>query len=442
MKPIIKILSIALSLTLCVGHAEAKDKDGGFVRTSGTHFYKGNSTKPYYFMGTNMWYAPILGSKGEGGNRKRLCAELDSLKRIGVNNLRILVGADAGSKNANTVKPYLQETPAKLNENLLEGLDYTLQQMHKRGMVAVVYLTNSWDWSGGFGFYLKNAGLPDSPDSHGEGYNAYVDYAKAFYTNEKAKEMYYNFVKQIVTRKNAITGRPYAQDPTIMSWQLCNEPRPFGGREGQEAFVEWIRHTSDLIKALDPNHLISTGSEGVIGCHVGKSICCEEDQQLCTLVHGLDNIDYMTVHIWPANWGWATKDRLFDALQNVYLKTEDYLAQHDRIARTIDKPYVVEEFGYPRDHNFYAPDIPTQARDGFYQFIFNTLIDSKNNSGPMAGCNFWGWSGRGRAAADQWQSGADYLNDPPHEPQGWYSVYNTDSTTINIISRTAAEVNK
>lgn len=442
MKPIIKILSIALSLTLCVSHAEAKDKDGGFVRTSGTHFYKGNSTKPYYFMGTNMWYAPILGSKGEGGNRKRLCAELDSLKRIGVNNLRILVGADAGSKNANTVKPYLQETPGKLNENLLEGLDYTLQQMHKRGMVAVVYLTNSWDWSGGFGFYLKNAGLPDSPDSHGEGYNAYVDYAKAFYTNEKAKEMYYNFVKQIVTRKNAITGKPYAQDPTIMSWQLCNEPRPFGGREGQEAFVEWIRHTSDLIKALDPNHLISTGSEGVIGCHVGKNICCEEDQQLCTLVHGLDNIDYMTVHIWPANWGWTTKDRLFDALQNVYLKTEDYLAQHDRIARTIDKPYVVEEFGYPRDHNFYAPDIPTQARDGFYQFIFNTLIDSKNNSGPMAGCNFWGWSGRGRAAADQWQSGADYLNDPPHEPQGWYSVYNTDSTTINIISRTAAEVNK
>ena len=442
MKPIIKILSIALSLTLCVGHAQAKGNDEGFVRTSGIHFYKGNSTKPYYFMGTNMWYAPILGSKGEGGNRKRLCAELDSLKRIGVNNLRILVGADAGSKNANTVKPYLQETPGKLNENLLEGLDYTLQQMHKRGMVAVVYLTNSWDWSGGFGFYLKNAGLPDSPDSHGEGYNAYVDYAKAFYTNEKAKEMYYNFVKQIVTRKNAITGKPYAQDPTIMSWQLCNEPRPFGGREGQEAFVEWIRRTSDLIKALDPNHLISTGSEGVIGCHVGKSICCEEDQQLCTLVHGLDNIDYMTVHIWPANWGWATKDRLFDALQNVYLKTEDYLAQHDRIARTIDKPYVVEEFGYPRDHNFYAPDIPTQARDGFYQFIFNTLIDSKNNSGPMAGCNFWGWSGRGRAAADQWQSGADYLNDPPHEPQGWYSVYNTDSTTINIISRTAAEVNK
>lgn len=115
-------------------------------------FFKGQQTEPYYFIGTNFWYGPILGSTGQGGNRTRLCAELDSLKALGVNNLRILAGADAGSKHANTVKPYLQAKPGELNDTLLVGLDYMLAEMAKRDMVAVIYLTNSWDWSGGYGF--------------------------------------------------------------------------------------------------------------------------------------------------------------------------------------------------------------------------------------------------------------------------------------------------
>ena len=32
-----------------------------------------------------------------------------------------------------------------------------------------------------------------------------------------------------------------------------------------------------------------------------------------------------------------------------------------------------------------------------------------------------------------WQQGDDYLCDPPHEPQGWYSVFADDSSTIAII---------
>jgi mannan endo-1,4-beta-mannosidase len=32
-----------------------------------------------------------------------------------------------------------------------------------------------------------------------------------------------------------------------------------------------------------------------------------------------------------------------------------------------------------------------------------------------------------------WQKGDQLTGDPPHEPQGWYSVYNTDSTTQRLI---------
>ena len=122
--------------------------ENSFITIEGTQIMRGG--KPYYFIGTNFWYAPILGSTGEGGNRDRLCKELDALKALGVENLRILAGADAGSANANSVKPYLQPKPGELNDTLLIGLDYTLAELEKRGMTAVIYLTNSWDWSGGF----------------------------------------------------------------------------------------------------------------------------------------------------------------------------------------------------------------------------------------------------------------------------------------------------
>ena len=419
--------ALASLFALALPAQAAGDPDGGktaFVKVRGTHFYKGDSDKPLYFVGTNLWYAPILGSTGQGGDRKRLRAELDSLHALGVDNLRILAGADAGSTNANTVRPVLQTKPGELNDTLLTGLDYTLREMAKRGMTAVIYLTNSWDWSGGFGFYLRATGHGDSPNASGDGYRAYVDYAKRFFDDKEAQRLYRDFVSRIVGRTNSLTGKPYRDDPTIMAWQLCNEPRPFGEEE-IPAFAEWVRETATLIKQADPNHLVSTGSEGVIGCM--------QDAELCERVHGYDCIDYITVHIWPANWGWTSRDRLFAGLSNVYIKTQEYLEAHNRIAAKTGKPYVVEEFGYPRDANGLLPTSSTDARDCFYSFLFRALSDSRRDGGAMAGCNFWGWGGKGVPPDKEWKPGADYLCDPPHEPQGWYSVYQSDSTTLNVI---------
>lgn len=399
-----------------------------FISVNGKQFDRDG--KPYYFIGTNLWYGPIIGSDGEGGNRNRLVRELDSLKTCGVENLRILVGADAGSKNANTVKPYLQPEPGVLNDTLLAGLDFLLAEMHKRDMVGVIYLTNSWDWSGGYGFYMTNNGFKDSPNASGEGYNKYVAYASKFVHSSKSIAMFHAFVKSIITRTNRYTGKPYKDDPTIMSWQICNEPRPFArDAKSKELFYQFISSTARLIKQLDPNHLVSTGSEGLYGC--------EADEDLCTRVHNDLNIDYLTVHIWPINWGWASRDRLYEALPNVYIKANNYINLHIRMAERINKPMVIEEFGYSRDRNMYLEGSSTLARDSFYEFIFSRVQQSKQNNGPIAGCNFWGWGGEGRPNAKEWKPGDDFINDPPHEPQGWYSVYNSDSTTIDLIKKTA-----
>ena len=81
---------------------------------------------------------------------------------------------------------------------------------------------------------------------------------------------------------------------------------------------------------------------------------------------------------------------------------------------------------------------PTKGRDAYYKMVFTIIRDS----GKIAGCNFWGWSGAGRPTDVQWLPGHDYLIDPPHEPQGWYSVYDEDMATIMVIREAVKQLKK
>jgi mannan endo-1,4-beta-mannosidase len=399
-----------------------------FITADTTGFQKDG--KPYRYIGTNLWYASILGSTGEGGDRARLCKELDNLKEIGVTNLRILSGPDDGSLLANPAKPFLQTEPGTLNDTLLAGLDFTIAELEKRGMDAVIYLNNAWDWSGGYGFYLKQCGYGDSPNTNVPGgYSSYVDYCANFSRDTTALNMYYDYIRQIVSRKNSITGRHYKDEPAIMAWQLCNEPRPFSP-DNKELFAAWIAKAASIIKNIDPNHLVSTGSEGYIGCEV--------DMELCERIHADKNIDYITIHIWPVNWGWAPRSNPDIGIGNACLESGKYIDEHIRLAERIGKPIVIEEFGYSRKNNESGVGIPTDSRDIFYRYIFERVLESDR----IAGCNFWGWGGKGRPRELVWQQGDDYLCDPPHEPQGWYSVFDNDTTTINVIKEYTQALNR
>lgn len=58
---------------------------------------------------------------------------------------------------------------------------------------------------------------------------------------------------------------------------------------------------------------------------------------------------------------------------------------------------------------------------------------------PGAGGNVWSWSGEARPveAGAFWTVGDPFTGDPPHERQGWYSIYATDTTTLQLLSRYA-----
>lgn len=393
-------------------------KSDGYVRVENGEFYIKDS--PYRYVGTNFWYAPIIASNGRGGDRVRLVKELDKMQEIGINNLRILVGGDGKDGLASHIEPTLQTKPGIYNDTILEGLDYLLLELEKRHMKAVLYLNNAWEWSGGYSTYLEWAGEGKAPIPSVDGWPAYMEYVKKFVKCDSAMEMSYNHVRNIVSRVNSINGKPYKNSPAIMSWQIANEPRAFSD-DNKEAFAEWIHETAKVIKSIDPNHLVSTGSEGKHGC--------EEDIELWDKIHSFPEIDYANIHIWPYNWSWITPETTISGVEVACENTNKYISEHYSLSKEKGKPLVLEEFGYPRDNMQYDINTPTTSRDKYYKYVFSII----NDSGMIAGCNFWGWGGFAIPKHKIWQQGDDYTGDPAQEEQGLNSVFSNDKSTIGII---------
>ncbi|MGZ3305973.1 MAG: glycoside hydrolase 5 family protein [Asticcacaulis sp.] len=416
--------------------AGSATEKGGFVKVDGIHFKLGGQTHRY--AGANIWYGAYLGADAAFANRARLVRELDDLSGLGITNLRVLASSEL-SPLKNSLDPAFSLKPGVYNNKLLGGLDFLLAEMGKRGMKAVLYLTNFWEWSGGMvtyqswfngGNYINN-GDPAHP------WPEFADFSAQFYAMEESKQAYWHYVRMLLSRRNAITGVAYADDPAIMAWQLCNEPRPGGSdasvAKNAPAYYTWIADTAALIRSLDRNHLVSLGHEGLMGANKHEDI----------VLKAHEHIDYMTAHIWPQNWGWVDPANIPGTFDAGATKVKDYIIASIALAQKAGKPLVFEEFGFPRDNVVYEPGTPTTYKDKFYGLIYGAVEDAIAHDTPVAGSNFWAWGGAGRALHPDYhmlRGETNYVGDPPHEPQGWYSVFNTDTSTQALIKAHAGRL--
>jgi mannan endo-1,4-beta-mannosidase len=431
-------LMLTATAALASSSIAARPMRSPFVRTAGTRLVTG--TNPYRIAGTNMWYAAYLGADAPIGNRDRLKRELDRLGELGINNVRLL-GSSEFSPLKNSVRPAFRDRTAHFNETLLRGLDHALAEIGRRNLTAVIYLTNFWEWSGGMMTYLywTNGGRYINMNDPAHPWPQFPDMSSGFYGQAAAVRLFDQFVRAVVGRRNTVTGRLYRDDPAILSWQLANEPRPGGsdeaGRQHMKAYLAWIDGTARLIKAIDPNHMVSTGSEGTMGCI--------NDVQCVVDAHSSPAIDYVNAHVWPQNWNWADPKDLAGSWPTVEHNARDYIAQQLGIARRLNKPLIIEEFGFPRDGGSFEAGAPTGFKDRFYQLIYSLVLESVRSDAPLQGCNFWGWGGEGRAQHSDHhfvRGDTSYVADPPHEPQGWYSVFDVDKSTQAVIRDYATAV--
>ena len=130
------------------------------------------------------------------------------------------------------------------------------------------------------------------------------------------------------------------------------------------------------------------------------------------------------------------------------------------MAAALGKPLILEEFGLARDGEGFVPATAVgaaAAADGHrrevYAALFALVLASHGGGGgggggggapaaEISGVSFWAWAGEGRPRTPGgfWQLGDALLGDPPHERQGWYSVYDDDREMSELIARTAARI--
>lgn len=415
-----------LCLALNILFVSAQQK---VYNTVSTQFVKVKERKftinetPYFFVGTNYWLSPFVATTPVG--KKRVEEDLDSLQKMGVTNVRLMAFSESPNNSPYRISP-TNNNKAILSEPHMVALDFTLQALKKRNMYAVVCLTNFWPWSGGMAQYLKWSGGIDSilyPSEKANSWDTYMKQTAKFYSNPKAKSLYTTAITKLILRVNKVNNLQYKDDPTIMAWQLCNEPRAM---DNQKDYLSWIKSTSDYIKAIDSNHLISIGSEGYTPASNNNNAFEE--------AHSFKNIDYAVAHVWVQNWEWYNPLLHDSTIVKAKKETKDYIYNHVAVAKKLNKPFVLEEFGIARDSGSFSPTSSTINRDDFYSFVFQEVYDHCFN-GDASGVNFWAFAGKGRpkVSGGMWKIGDDFIGDPPHEQQGWYSVYDKDASTIEII---------
>ena len=406
----------------------------GFVSVKGKHFELDG--KPYRYAGANLWYGMYLGSPGATGDRARLAKELDQLAAQGVMNLRVLAVSEASTLKR-SVRPVVLQGPKEIDDTLWQGLDYLLDEMAKRDMNAVLYLNNFWQWSGGMAAYQSwTTGKPAmDPDVTGD-WNGFMENSAAFYRDANGQEIFHDAIRKLVERKNSVNGRVYAADPTIMAWQLANEPRP--GADGNARyypeFIQWIDSTAGYIKSLGIKQLVSTGNEGWMGTAGSR--------ELYETAHKSPNVDYLTFHMWAPNWQWFDPKKPDATYESAWAKMQEYLNWHIDTANKLGKPTVLEEFGINRDQGAFEPTAKTTYRDRFYTAIYALLARRAAAGDAIAGSNFWAWGGAGRThnADFMWKTGDSFVGDPPQEAQGLYCVFDSDASTIAIIAAHARQI--
>ena len=421
------IMLICCNMIACRRSSHADD----FVRVANAEFILGNKT--YRFTGINFWHAAYLGADIIPSGRERLARELSLLKSYGIDNLRVMASAEQSDLEMSVV-PAFHLMPGEYNEKLLTGLDFLLDELHSRNMKAVLVLNNYWQWSGGMAQYL-NWVTGDSiidPDATGN-WRGFMNFSAGFYYSVDAQKCFYQYLEHIIQRKNTINRINYNQDPTIMTWELANEPRPhpesLQNKELLTDYYKWIDSTARYIHSLAPYQLVTTGSEGLAGSLHDSAIYFD--------THRIPAIDYITFHLWPKNWGWFIADRQTETLPVVLENARRYCIRHINYAEMLNKPTVLEEFGIGRDKENYLPGTSVMARDTFLSLIYEIIEDNMRSGKPIAGSNLWTWGGEGRAHHPEarWIQGTDYTGDPPQEPQGLNSVFDVDSSTLSIMKQ-------
>lgn len=381
----------ALPLLLCVGAALSGGE--GFVAASPSGFTLDGA--PFTRLGANCYYLSYK-------PRAMVEALLDDAAAMNLGVVRMWAFLDRGSLDGSIEDVHgpadgvwfqawdPQAGQAVWNDgaNGLGHLDAVVAEAAARGLKLTLVLTNNWRDFGGVDQYCRWFGLARHD---------------LFYTDARCKAAYKAWAEHLIMRVNPLTGLRYRDDPTILAWELINEPRRSGSNPAlphspglsSQVITDWAREMSDHIRGLDPNHLIAVGDEGFVdtgaGAHTADHLA----------LSALPAIDFTTFHLYPEHWSFPAG------------LADDWIRQHIAYAEALGKPAVLEEYGLGDE----------AARDATYA-RWNGIVRDEGGAGA------WFWMLAGSDGA-----GGVY---PDYDG---FTIYRT-SATAGVVSGFAPSPNR
>jgi mannan endo-1,4-beta-mannosidase len=302
------------------------ERDGAELRRDG---------RPFRFVHVNAYY--LQDEVGQGNPDNALDA-LDACVALGVPVVRTWAFNDDPNKQSR-----MQDDLGAPREEGLRALDRVLHEAARRGLHLILPLMNFWSAYGGNAQWLRWRGVAVSDEERANPERI----AARFYGDPQLRDAYARHVATLLRRKNTITGVVYGEDPTVMAWELMNEPR--------HAPADWIAFAAEHVRR-DARQLVGLGDEGAVDSN---------------------DLDLASLHFYPEKHGGAGDELRVGC------------AAITAACRRVTRPLIVGEFGL-RDDN-----LPLAARQECYREWFAWARDE-----GVAGIGPWLLGHRGRRPED------------------------------------------
>ncbi|KAG8695701.1 hypothetical protein FRC08_007599 [Ceratobasidium sp. 394] len=286
----------------------------GFVKTSGQKFVLNGAT--YTVVGSNAYWIPQLANSAD------ITKAFSDLKNAGFTTLRTWGFNEVTSPSGTYYNLWSGTTPTlNTGSTGLGKFDEVVAAAKVAGIRLIVALTNNWADYGGMDVYVKQIKNSANHD--------------LFYTDSTVKAAFKKYIAAFVGR--------YKNDPTILAWELANEPRCRGstgtstGTCTPATITAWATEISAYIKSIDSNHLVALGDEGFYNWpngpnypyQGGEGVDFEANLKISTL-------DFGTFHAYPEHWGQSA---------NLTAWGVQWIKDHAASQKAANKPVIIEEFG-------------------------------------------------------------------------------------------------
>nr|AAV44080.1 hypothetical protein [Oryza sativa Japonica Group]AAV44120.1 hypothetical protein [Oryza sativa Japonica Group] len=353
----------------------------GMVRTRGAQFVVGGG-RPFYVNGFNTYWLMVLAV--DPSTRGKVTEVFRQAAAVGLTVCRTWAFNDGGWRA-------LQKSPGVYDEEVFKALDFVVSEARKHKIRLILPLINNWDDYGGKAQYVRWA----QAAAAGAG-------ADAFFSDETVRGYFKSHVTAVLTRVNAYTGVAYRDDPTIMAWELMNEPRCASDPTG-DTLQAWIAEMAFHVKSVDPAHLLGVGAEGFYGPSSPPARLRVNPNADVALAgadfvrnHRVLGVDFASVHVYPDTWlpAGATKEA---QLRFATSWVEAHIA--DAEGALGGMPVLFAEFGVSTRGARAA--FNATSRDAFIEAVYGAMLRSTRRGGGGAGALLW----------QVFPEGTDYMDD-------------------------------